>query len=146
MICYTARLLGGKTKNQILIGGPKLLLYCQKNKLWNQLLGLQPLYHNVTHLTLGVPSGQIMHALNLVQESTSVATFNKIKNQRKQALTVISQSLFNHLSNCHLMNVGMEIIKRVKSKYHSLGTLLPSLLPDSIFLAMYLDAAGFPNS
>lgn len=87
-----------------------------------------------------------MHALNLVQESALLATFNKIKNQRKHPLIVISQSLFKHLSNFHLMNVGMEIIKKVKKKYHSLGTLHPSLLPDSIFLATYLDPAGFPDS
>ena len=71
---------------------------------------------------------------------------NKIKNQRKHPLIVISQSLFKHLSNFHLMNVGMEIIQKVKKKYHSSGTLHPSLLPDSIFLATYLDPAGFPDS
>lgn len=173
MICYTARLLGGKTKNQILIGGHKLLLYHQKKKincginLWgyNHCITVSLIWlwvYNTKHLQLNMhslrpellhdsftmlsPSGQITHALNLVQESTLLATFNKIKNQRKHPLIVISQSLFKHLSNFHLMNVGMEIIKKVKKKYHSLGTLHPSLLPDSIFLATYLDPAGFPDS
>ena len=44
------------------------------------------------------------------------------------------------------MNVGMEIITRVKKKVPSVGILHSSLLSDSIFLAMYLDAAGFPDS
>lgn len=48
--------------------------------------------------------------------------------------------LFKHLNNSYLMNVRMEIIKGEKGKVPSVGPLHPSLLSDSILLAVYLEA------
>lgn len=54
--------------------------------------------------------------------------------------------LFKHHDNFHFMKEGMGIMKSKGVKILSVGSFHLFLLSDSIFLALYLDAPGFPVS
>lgn len=79
------------------------------------------------------PSGRSCMLLNLVQESALLATFNKIKNQRKHPLIVISQLLFKHLSNFHLWMWEWKLSRKCKevSFFGNFESLLCYQIPSS---------------